>query len=161
MSTQNICTRCNTQYIGQTNQQFKFPDVWIVIDLISILTMVKAMLSMSLYISSRILIHLTTYLFQSMSIMGWIVFVSKLTGFINLNWHFVSKRHEFKACYFILLSRLAYNLFVPITTFLICTLGITCINIDPVFCLASLLLCLGMSAPCGCWSVSVPFQFVQ
>ena len=45
-----------------------------------------------------------------------------------------------------ILSRLAYNLFVPIL-FLICAIGITCINIDPVFCFASLRLCLGTAGP--------------
>ena len=39
-------------------------------------------------------------------------------------------------------------MFVPINTFfLICAIGITCINIDPVFCYASLLLHLGTDGP--------------
>ena len=61
----------------------------------------------------------------------------------------------------LLLSRRAYYLFVPITTFFICSIGTTCIIIDPVFCLASPLLCLSTGGPRGCWSVSMPFQSAQ
>ena len=54
----NVVT-CNT-LVKQIN---KFPNVWIVIDLISIITMIKAMLLMLLCISIQIHIHLTDFRF--------------------------------------------------------------------------------------------------
>ena len=79
----NVVT-CNT-LVKQIN---KFPNVWIVIDLISIITKIKAMLLMLLCISFHIHIHLMiSDLFLSiLSIMRWIVFVRKLTGFIIYDW---------------------------------------------------------------------------
>ena len=77
---------------------------------------IKKKKKMSLYISTRILIQFTILdLFLSMlSIMRWIVFVRKLTGFINLT---LCIQKAWIQSFFILLSRLAYNLFVPINTF--------------------------------------------
>ena len=97
----NVVT-CNT-LVKQIN---KLPNVWIVIDLISIITMIKAMLLTLLCISIQIHIHLTiSDLFLSiLSIMRWIVFVRKLTGFINLT-RFIQRAWIRNYC--IILSRLA------------------------------------------------------
>ena len=98
----NVVT-CNT-LVKQIN---KFPNVWIVIDLISIITMIKAMLLMLLCISIQIHIHLTiSDVFLSiLSIMRWIVFVRKLTGFINIA-RFIQRAWIRNYC--IILGRLAY-----------------------------------------------------
>ena len=97
----NVVT-CNT-LVKQIN---KFPNVWIVIDLISIITMIKAIRLMLLCISIQIHIHLTiSDLFLSiLSIMRWIVFVRKLTGFINLT-RFIQRTWIRNYC--TILSRLA------------------------------------------------------
>ena len=57
---------------------------------------VKSMLQMSLCISVQIHIHLmiSDFFLSMLSKMRWIVFVRKLTGFINLT--LCIHRHEFK-----------------------------------------------------------------
>ena len=83
------CKRCNMQYISQTNQQVSKR---MNTDLISILMMAKAMLLRSLCISIQIHIHLmiSDFFLSMLSKMRWIVFVRKLTGFINLT-HCIQK----------------------------------------------------------------------
>ena len=78
------CKRCNMQYIGQTNQHVSKRMNSHRFDINN--SMIKAMLLMLLCISIQIHIHLMiSDLFLSiLSIMRWIVFVRKLTGFINL-----------------------------------------------------------------------------
>ena len=95
------CKRCNMQYIGQTNQKVSKR-----IDLILIITMIKAMLLMLLFISVQIHSHLTIsdLLLSILSIMRWIVFARKLTGFINLT-RFIQRAWIRNYC--MILSRLA------------------------------------------------------
>ena len=80
----NVVT-CNT-LVKQIN---KFPNVWIAIDFISIITRIKAMRLMLLCISTQIHIHLTiSDLFLSiLSIMRWIVF--QLIRFARVSSHVV------------------------------------------------------------------------